>query len=825
MAAAGSKNGLAHRNKSTPKKAEAKSLKRKRGQDDLGKLKEAVDQLDPKSPDIKNFTDLPVCEATASGLRASHFEVLTDVQRAAIPLALKGNDVLGAAKTGSGKTLAFLVPVLEKLYHAKWTEYDGLGALIISPTRELAVQIFEVLRKIGRNHYFSAGLVIGGKSLKEEAERLGRMNILVCTPGRMLQHLDQTAGFDVDNLQILVLDEADRIMDMGFQSAVDALVDHLPKTRQTLLFSATQSKRVSDLARLSLKDPEYVSAHEAAASATPATLQQSYIVTPLEEKLDTLWGFLRTNLKSKIIVFLSSGKQVRFIFESFKRMQPGIPLLHLHGRQKQVARMEITSRFSSAKYGCLFATDVVARGVDFPAVDWVIQADCPEDADTYIHRVGRTARYQSKGRAVLFLEPSEEEGFLKRLEHKKVPIQKVNVRENKKKSIKNELQSYNFQSVDLKYLGQKAFISYTRSIYLQKDKEVFKFKELDLDAFAESLGLPGTPQIKFQKGEDIKRVKNASRAALSSDSESDFDADGNKREKKDKDQVRTKYQKMAERQNQDVLSSHYRKLVDGDPNGTPDANEDDDEADFLSVKRVLADDAQLDAAAGIDHPATTTIEPRVVKLGNSELIIDSNRREKLLKSKKKLAKYMERGNKLVFDDDGVGRPLYELQGEDDFAQEGPADALRTQFVAAETEKVKEADVQDKQVAKQRKREKRDRAKAREREEAQMEAEDGEGMGPQIGGDGDDGEDPLALLRSLPIAGGGGRDDSDGDSDGGEREPPMKKAKKWFQDDSEQEEKERKSKKSKKGGKRVIEMAEEPDNLEDLEALAAGLLED
>ncbi|KAK4034634.1 P-loop containing nucleoside triphosphate hydrolase protein [Parachaetomium inaequale] len=807
----GAKNGLAHRNKPVPKKAEAKSLKRKRGQEDLGKLKEAVEQLDPKSPDIKQFTDLPLCEATASGLRASHFEVLTDVQRAAIPLALKGNDVLGAAKTGSGKTLAFLVPVLEKLYHAKWTEYDGLGALIISPTRELAVQIFEVLRKIGRNHYFSAGLVIGGKSLKEEAERLGRMNILVCTPGRMLQHLDQTAGFDVNNLQILVLDEADRIMDMGFQSAVDALVEHLPRTRQTLLFSATQSKRVSDLARLSLKDPEYVSAHEAAVSATPTNLQQSYIVTPLAEKLDTLWGFLRTNLKSKIIVFFSSGKQVRFVFESFKRMQPGIPLLHLHGRQKQVARMEITSRFSSAKYGCLFATDVVARGVDFPAVDWVIQADCPEDADTYIHRVGRTARYESKGRAVLFLEPSEEEGFLKRLEQKKVPIQKVNVRENKKKSIKNELQSYNFQSADLKYLGQKAFISYTRSIYLQKDKEVFKFKELDLDGFAESLGLAGTPQIKYHKGEDIKRLKNASRAAISSGSESDSDGEGGKR-KKDKDQVRTKYQKMAERQNQDVLSSHYRKILGDDGQATSD-NQDDDDDDFLSVKRVLADDAQLDAAAGTDNPTTT--EPRVIKLGNSELIIDSNRREKLLKSKKKLLKYMDKGSKLVFDDDGNARPVYELQDEDDFAQEGPADRLRRQFVAAETEKVAEADLADKQAAKLRRREKRERQKARERGEEAAEREGALQL------DGDEGGDPLALLRSLPIAGDDGGDGS-GEEEG-EREPPRKKARKWFQDDSEQEEEERRKKK--KGGKRVIEMAEEPDNLEDLEALAAGLLED
>lgn len=669
-----------------------------------------------------------------------------------------------------------------------------------------------MLRKIGRKHFFSAGLIIGGKSLKEEAERLGRMNILVCTPGRLLQHLDQTAGFDVDNLQILVLDEADRIMDMGFQSAVDALVEHLPKTRQTLLFSATQSKRISDLARLSLKDPEYVSAHEAAASATPTNLQQSYILTPLADKLDTLWGFLRTNLKSKIIVFLSSGKQVRFVFESFKRMQPGIPLLHLHGRQKQVARMEITSRFSSAKYACLFATDVVARGVDFPAVDWVIQADCPEDADTYIHRVGRTARYESKGRAVLFLEPSEEKGFLKRLEQKKVPVTKVNVRENKKKDTKNEIQSLCFQSPDLKYLGQKAFISYTRSVFLQKDKEVFKFDKLDLDGYAASLGLPGTPQIKFKKGEDIKRIKNASRAAMSSGSDTDSDGEGGKRKK---GEVRTKYQKMAERQNQDVLSSHYRKLL-GEDQAEPDEDDDDD---FLSVKRVVAVD-QLDKAATENDKLGASTEPRVVKLGNSELVIDSNRREKLLKSKKKMLKYMEKGQKLIFDDDGNAHPLYVLQDEEDFEKEGPAEALRRQFVDAESGKIKEADVEDKQMAKDRRREKRERQKARERGE-EVEGESGVAM---LDG-GDEDEDPLALLRSLPVAGGGGEDRESGDEEEGEREPPKKKVRKWFQDDSEAEEEERQKSKKRKSGKKVIEMAEEPDTLEDYEALAAGLLED
>ena len=707
--------------------------------------------------------------------------------------------------------------MLEKLYRAQWTEYDGLGALIISPTRELAVQIFEVLRKIGRKHAFSAGLVIGGKSLKEEAERLSRMNILVCTPGRMLQHLDQTAGFDADNLQVLVLDEADRIMDMGFQSAVDALVEHLPKTRQTLMFSATQSKKVSDLARLSLKDPEYVSVHEAASHATPTNLQQHYIVTPLHEKLDTLYGFIKANLKSKIIVFLSSGKQVRFLYESFRHLQPGIPLLHLHGRQKQLARLEITSRFTSAKYSCLFATDVVARGIDFPAVDWVIQADCPEDTDTYIHRVGRTARYESNGRAVLFLDPSEEDGMIKKLEQKKIPIQKVNVKEKKKRSIQNSLQDMCFKNPDLKYLGQKAFISYARAIHLQKDKEVFKLNKLDLDAFSASLGLPGTPQIKFQKGEDIKKIKNAQRQGMSSGSESEMDMDGVKKTKRKKGEVRTKYDKMFERTNQDVLSSHYSKLVlDGEEKG---AGSDDDDADFLSVKRRLNDDDLDEESKKAPANSIKVIEG----LGGKEpFIVDSKRREKALNSKKKMLKFKGNPTKMVYDEDGNAHAVYELTNEADFHEEGPAAELRQRFVDEEAAKVKEADVDDKQLFKQRKREKKEKRKAREAMERAGIDPDEAPRTVQLGEreDGDDGHDALEFLRSLPIA---GQDRDSSDEDSGADEPPRKKAKKWFQQDSDVDEPKTSKSKGKKKGK-VFELEEQPETLEDLEALATGLLD-
>ncbi|EPE24320.1 P-loop containing nucleoside triphosphate hydrolase [Glarea lozoyensis ATCC 20868] len=776
-------------------KSDARSLKRKRDVVDHEKLQNLVDELDIKS-EFKEFCDLPLSQPTASGLEASHFKTLTDVQSKAVPLALKGKDILGAAKTGSGKTLAFLVPVLENLYRQKWTEFDGLGALIISPTRELAIQIFEVLRKIGRHHTFSAGLIIGGRSLQEEQERLGRMNILVCTPGRMLQHMDQTAAFEVDNLQMLVLDEADRIMDMGFQTAIDAIVEHLPKKRQTLLFSATQTKRVSDLARLSLKDPEYVSVHESAASATPMSLQQFYVLCPLADKLDTLFSFIRSNIKAKIIVFLSSGKQVRFVYESFRHLQPGIPLMHLHGRQKQTTRLEITSKFSASKNSCIFATDVVARGLDFPAVDWVIQLDCPEDADTYIHRVGRTARYERAGKAVLFLDPSEEEGMLKRLEQKKVPIQRTKPREKKQQSIKNQLQNMCFQDPELKYLGQKAFVSYARSIFVQKDKEIYHINKYDLEGYAASMGLPGAPKIKFRKGEDAKKAKNIPRALLSSEEESDDEPKEPK-----KPEVRTKYDRMFERRNQDVLSGHYSKLIAEDGHDEiDDARKDaDDDNDFLSVKRVVSVDESSDDDEASDEGDAIPGAKIIPGVGREAIVIDSKRKEKLMTSKKKLLKLKEKGTKLVFDDEGKPHEMYELEDERDFVRRGPADAQRAKFVELATEKVREADLDDKELAKQKKRERREKKKAKYAEENAG----SEDEAPALVEDGDH-QDPLELLASLPLA-----DEEDS--------KPAKRPKKWFEDDSEDE------KRKPKKNKRVIETADEPETLEDLEALAAGLL--
>ncbi|KAG9951973.1 P-loop containing nucleoside triphosphate hydrolase protein, partial [Aureobasidium melanogenum] len=787
------------RTKPTKPKKQQRSTKRKRDDVDVEKLEQLVQDLDPKGS-YTSFSDLPLSLPTQEGLKACHFTTLTPIQARAVPLALHGSDILGAAKTGSGKTLAFIVPVLENLYRKQCVGQDaGLGAMIIAPTRELAIQIFDVLVKIGRKgHLFSAGLVIGGKSLQEEQNALARMNIVVCTPGRMLQHLSQTAMFSVDNVQMLVLDEADRILDMGFQRDLDAILEYLPKDRQTLLFSATQTKRVSDLARLSLRDPEYVSTSEQGESATPKSLQQNYVLTPLPDKLDTLWSFIQTCKKSKIIVFLSSGKQVRFVYEAFRHMQPGIPLLHLHGRQKQTARLDITTKFSHAQHSCMFATDVAARGLDFPAVDWVVQLDAPEDADTYIHRVGRTARYERDGKAVLFLDPSEEEGMLSRLEAKKVPIERISVKQKKQQSIKPQLQNMCFKDPTLKYLGQKAFASYVRSIHIQKDKETFKLEKLNLEEYAASLGLPGAPKIKFIAGDDAKARKNAPRAQLD---DSEDESEGEKGDKK-KSEVRTKYDRMFERKNQDVLADHYAKMVRDDDIEALDGTQMSDDDLFSVKRRIPVQEEKEDSSDEEATPAVADMElppgAKAVHIPGAKdaLIIDSKRREKLLKSKKKLLKFKESGQKLVFDDEGNAHQIYELEDEDAFKAKGTAEEQRKKFLEEEAQRVRESDLLDKALAKEKKRAKKEKRKERERGE-EAGSEDDEDEGPQLA---DASEDFKKFLAG-----------SDDGSDAEEQdEQPKKKQKKWFEGEG---------RRTDMGGREEAA----PETLADLEALAAGLL--
>ena len=450
----------------------------------------------------ERFAGLPLSGATAEGLRAGGFETLTAVQRAALPHALVGRDVLASAKTGSGKTLAFLVPLLERLHEERWGPGDGLGAMVITPTRELALQIFGVLKTVGAAHGLSGGLLVGGNALAEESLRVGRMNVLVCTPGRLLQHMDSTPDFSCDNLQVLVLDEADRLLDMGFRRALDAIVANLPPSRQTLLFSATQTENVAELARLSLRDPEVVAVHAASAAATPLKLSQAWVRVSPGEKLDALWGFLRSHLRSKTIVFLATCGQVRFVHSAFKHLRPGVPVKALHGKMKHPRRLAVFRDFTEAGKGAgmvLFATDVAARGLDFPDVDWVVQLDCPEDVEAYVHRVGRTARFQRGGRALLMLNPSEVAGMTGALQAARVPIREIKLNPDKAVAITTKLHSLMSKFPELKEEAQKGLVAYLRSVHLNPNEEVFDVLKLPIGELAYSMGMVNPPKLRFLK--------------------------------------------------------------------------------------------------------------------------------------------------------------------------------------------------------------------------------------------------------------------------------------------------------------------------------------
>jgi ATP-dependent RNA helicase DDX18/HAS1 len=252
------------------------------------------------------FSELPISDRTKRALAALNFERMTEIQAKSIPDCLRGKDLVGAAKTGSGKTLSFLIPIIELLAGIEFTRKQGTGAIVISPTRELSLQIYGVLRDLMEHsgHTQTHGLVMGGANRKAEADRLVKgVNILVSTPGRLLDHLQNTRGFNFQRLQLFVIDEADRILEQGFEEDMHQIIKLLPRERQTILFSATQTRKVEDLARLSIQNtPIYVGVHDDATTSTVEGLQQGYVICAAEMRFLLLFTFLKKNKNKKIMV-------------------------------------------------------------------------------------------------------------------------------------------------------------------------------------------------------------------------------------------------------------------------------------------------------------------------------------------------------------------------------------------------------------------------------------------------------------------------------------------------------------------------------------------
>ncbi|XP_040563620.1 probable ATP-dependent RNA helicase DDX10 [Lepeophtheirus salmonis] len=535
-----------------------KKTRTQKEEEEVSDLKTHYAKYDPKS--IKHFRDMPLSAYTLKGLKENNYDEPTQIQKESIGLCFRGSDVLGAAKTGCGKTLAFVIPILELLHREKWTKLDGLGALVITPTRELAYQIFETLRKVGKHHEFSAGLVIGGKDLQYETKRLSTCNIVICTPGRLLQHMDENPQFDPITLQILVLDEADRCLDLGFAETMNAILGNLPKERQTLLFSATQTRSIKDLGRLSLKNPVYVSIHEHSKFSTPEKLTQNYMVCELDKKMDMLLSFIKSHRKSKTLVFVQSCKQARYFQELLKKIRVGVSVLGLYGTLHQLRRMSIYEEFCQEENSMvLFATDIAARGLDFPKVDWVFQLDCPEDGKTYLHRVGRTARHASIGKSLMLLTPSEEEGMLKQLSIHRVPIERIEVNPKKLTTCQMKIEANLAGDNNLKEMAQRAFQSYIKSIYLMKNKAIFDVFQIETDTYARSLGLVVTPKVRFLKRKlKQKEVQEKDTITISESEDEDNEEDVLTIKRKDHDLERDDLP-SGEEDNESVIPEIQRK--------------------------------------------------------------------------------------------------------------------------------------------------------------------------------------------------------------------------------------------------------------------------
>ncbi|CAK9219563.1 unnamed protein product [Sphagnum troendelagicum] len=354
----------------------------------------------------KSFTELNISRPLIRACEALGYKRPTPIQAACIPLALTGRDICGSAVTGSGKTAAFGLPILERLLFRP-RRIPAIRVLILTPTRELAVQVHSMLQKLAQFTDVSCCLVVGGLSSKvQETALRARPDIVVATPGRMIDHLHNAQSVGLEELAILVLDEADRLLELGFTKEVHELVRMCPKRRQTMLFSATMTEEVDALVQLSLNSPVRLSADPS--TKRPVTLSEEVVkIRPALEgdKEAVLLALCTRTFRSKVIIF--SGTKVEAHRLKILFGLSGLKAAELHGNLTQAMRLDALESFRKQEVDYLIATDVAARGLDIMGVETVVNFHCPRDITMYVHRVGRTARAGREGCAVTFVTERE----------------------------------------------------------------------------------------------------------------------------------------------------------------------------------------------------------------------------------------------------------------------------------------------------------------------------------------------------------------------------------------------------------------------------------
>lgn len=556
--------------------------------------KSEVTRLSEKVFSEESFSSLDLDPIIVSNLEKLGFTSMTTVQQQAIPSILGGKDTLVKSQTGSGKTLTYALPILHSLMTQvpRVQRSDGVLALVVVPTRELALQSYQWFERLHKSCVWVVpGYLIGGEKKKAEKARLRRgINILVGTPGRLIDHLHSTRCLTLSSARFLVIDEADRLLDMGYERSITSIIETLQeqqpgleRSRQTIMLSATLSAGVEKLAGMSLLEPKVVDVScedsnenqlTSEALATPANLSHHYLLVPAKLRLVTLAAFILSKCKfgdeRKMIIFFATQDMVDFHTALFSKVlsrygqeresktsllrraekvlagekddgegshdeedveeedeeeeeegdmsKSGDAILFqkLHGNMTQQDRSAVFKSFKEASAGVLMCTDVASRGLDMPKVRWIVQFNAASTAADYVHRVGRTARVNAPGSALVFLAPAEAP-YIHMLEKHKITLKEINMQgvlrnlqlpsdpsnrrprantvEEAATSLQVQVEKLLLSDNGLHDLGRKAYVSFVRSYasYPKEVREMFNFKALHLGHYAKSMGLRDSP--------------------------------------------------------------------------------------------------------------------------------------------------------------------------------------------------------------------------------------------------------------------------------------------------------------------------------------------
>lgn len=378
---------------------------------------------------VTSFSSFGLHPDLLSSILAAGYSTPTPIQAQALPVVMQGRDVMGAAQTGTGKTAAFSLPILHRLMpfatHSASPARHPVRALILTPTRELADQVGESVKLYCKNTPLRSAIVFGGVDIHAQRDELRRgCEILIATPGRLLDHIEQK-NVNLSQVGILVLDEADRMLDMGFLPDLDRIVRQLPPQRQSLLFSATFSPEIRKLGNNFLNNP--VSIEVAARNATADTVQQSAYSAEGDEKRQAVMHIVRSKKLSQVIVFTNTKAGAARLARQLER--DGIKAESIHGDKSQLERMKVLEAFKANQVEVLVATDVAARGLDVAGVPCVINFDLPFSAEDYVHRIGRTGRAGAKGEAIALVSAEEMHLWadIQKLTGKKLSLQRLNL--------------------------------------------------------------------------------------------------------------------------------------------------------------------------------------------------------------------------------------------------------------------------------------------------------------------------------------------------------------------------------------------------------------